>query len=111
MHLVAAKNDSIAIAAITLALIGGCYFGFAARASGFGMMLLELLVAVCFGAAALAGLLLHWSAIPLGQALHAIWDLVHHRRLLGALVPGWYIPFCAVFDLFTALFLVIIYAL
>jgi len=110
IHLVVAQDISIAISAITLSLIGGAYIGFGAQANDGKTLALELVVAVLFGAAALTGLLWHWIAIPVGLALHAIWDLLHHRPIVGARVPHWYIPFCVVFDISAAFFLVILYA-
>lgn len=110
VHLVVAQDVSIAISAITLSMIGGAYIGFGALSDDGKTMILELVVAVLFGAAALAGLLWHWIAIPLGLGLHAFWDLLHHRKIVGARVPQWYIPFCVVFDLSATLFLVILYA-
>ena len=95
---------------MALSLIGGAYIGFGAQANDGKTLALELVVAVLFGAAALTGLLWHWISIPVGLALHAIWDLLHHRRIVGARVPHWYIPFCVVFDISAAFFLVILYA-
>ncbi|PXW67218.1 hypothetical protein C7964_10848 [Loktanella sp. PT4BL] len=110
VHFVVTQDVSIAIAAVTLGMIGGAYIGFGAQASDSKTLALELLVAVLFGMAALAGLLWHWIAIPLGLALHAIWDLLHHKPIVGARVPRWYIPFCVIYDLSAAFFLVMLYA-
>lgn len=110
VHLVVVQDVSIAISAITLSMIGGAYIGFGAQANDGKTLALELVVAVLFGAAALAGLLWHWIAIPLGLASHAIWDLLHLRPIVGARVPHWYIPLCVVFDVSAALFLVMLYA-
>lgn len=109
LHLLLPQSTSIAVAAITLALIGGAYIGFGATASSSRVFFMEMMVAGLFGTAALAGLLWHWSAIPVGLALHALWDLAHHNGLFGAPVPKWYIPFCVVIDLAAAVFLVILY--
>ena len=110
VHFFVPQDVSIAISAVTLGMIGGAYIGFGAQAKDSMTLALELLVAVLFGIAALVGLLWHWIAIPLGLALHAIWDLLHHRQIIGARVPRWYIPFCVVYDLSAALFLVMLYA-
>ncbi|KQI67676.1 hypothetical protein AN189_14160 [Loktanella sp. 3ANDIMAR09] len=110
VHFVVTQDVSIAIAAVTLGMIGGAYIGFGAQANDSKTLALELLVAVLFGMAALAGLLWHWIAIPLGLALHAIWDLLHHKPIVGARVPRWYIPFCVIYDLSAAIFLVMLYA-
>lgn len=108
-HLLLEQAGSLALAAVTLALIGGAYIGFGAADGRQSVFWTELAVALIFGAAAIVGLLWHWAALPLGLALHALWDLAHHdaRRLAG--VPRWYIPFCVVFDLMAAAFLVLLY--
>lgn len=110
VHFVVTQDVSIAIAAVTMGMIGGAYIGFGAQAIDSKTLALELLVAVLFGMAALTGLLWHWIAIPLGLVLHAIWDLQHHRPIVGARVPRWYIPFCVIYDLSAAFFLVMLYA-
>jgi hypothetical protein len=110
VHILVPQEVSIGLAAITLSLIGGAYIGFGAQANDLKTMVMELVVACLFGLAALTGLFWHWSAIPLGLAVHAIWDLLHHRPDFGAQVPQWYIPLCVVFDLSAALLLVILYA-
>ena len=103
------QADSLALAAVTLALIGGAYIGFGAADGRRSVFWSELAVALVFGAAAVAGLLWHWAALPLGLALHALWDLAHHNAVRLARVPHWYIPFCVVFDLMAAAFLVLLY--
>ena len=110
VHLLVSKDVSVAIAAVTLALIGGAYIGFGARAAVARVFWIEFTGAVLFGLAALAGLVWHWIALPLGLALHAVWDMAHHRRTFGAPVPAWYISFCVVVDLAVAAFLVLLYA-
>ena len=92
-----------------LALIGGAYIGFGAADGRRSVFWSELAVALVFGAAAVAGLLWHWAALPLGLALHALWDLAHQNAVRLARVPHWYIPFCVVFDLMAAAFLVLLY--
>lgn len=111
LHLVVARDVSVAIAAITLALIGGAYIGFAARSASQKVFWGELLVAVGFGLAALAGLFWSPLAIGIGLILHAGWDLLHHRPGFGAGVPGWYIPFCVAFDVIAGVFLVALYTI
>ena len=109
VHFIVDQDVSIAIAAVTLSLIGGAYIGFGAQANELRTMILELLFAAFFGLAALTGLMWHWAAIPFGLAIHAGWDLLHHKPLFGASVPRCYIPFCVVYDLSAALFLVFLY--
>ncbi|WP_424972943.1 DUF6010 family protein [Dinoroseobacter sp. S76] len=108
-HLFVEQDSSLVLAAITLALIGGAYIGFGAADGRRSVFWSELAVALVFGAAAVAGLLWHWAALSLGLTLHALWDLAHHNARRLAWVPRWYIPFCVVFDLMAAAFLVLLY--
>lgn len=110
IHRAVPETVSIAIASVTLALIGGAYIGFGALAGTWRDLGLEFAVAVLFGLAALAGLIWHWSAIPAALLIHALWDLAHHRGRFGAPVPAWYIPFCVAFDLGAAGVFTLLYA-
>lgn len=87
VHLLVPHQNSVAIAAVTLALIGGAYIRFGATANSLKRFLAELAVAVLFAATALAGLL--WTPLVLlvGLAAHAAWDLLHHNGVFGAPVP------------------------
>lgn len=109
LHLFLELNSSIAVAAVTLALIGGAYIGFGAADGRARVFWSELGVAILFGTAAVLGMLWHWFALPLGLALHAFWDLLHHKSDKIARIPGWYIPLCVVYDLLAASFLILLY--
>ncbi|KNG95395.1 DUF6010 family protein [Pseudaestuariivita atlantica] len=110
VHLVVGRDVSIVVAAVTLALIGGAYIGFGAADGRRRVFWSELAVALLFGLAAILGITWHWAALPAGLALHAGWDLVHHNARHLARIPKWYIPFCVVYDLAVAAFLVLLYA-
>lgn len=109
IHIILPVDQSIIVAGVTLALIGGAYIGFAARADSANVFRMELAVAMLFGLTAVLGITVHWAFLPAGLALHAVWDLLHHNREFGAAVPNWYIPMCTVFDGLAALFLVLLY--
>lgn len=109
IHLLVSEDISVAIAALTLTLIGGAYIGFGASAKSMAAFFMELGVAVFYAVVALAGLLWNPLALPLGLAAHAVWDILHHNGAFGAPVPKWYIPLCVVFDLLAAAFLLILY--
>ena len=109
LHLFLELNASVAVAAVTLALIGGAYIGFGAADGKARVFWSELAVAILFGTAAVLGMLWHWLALPLGLALHALWDLLHHKPNKLARIPGWYIPLCVVYDLLAASFLILLY--
>lgn len=109
VHLLVSQDVSVAIAAVTLAVIGGAYIGFGAAANSKAAFWLELAGATLYGIAAVLGLLWHPIALPIGLAAHAVWDLLHHNGAFGAQVPRWYIPLCVVFDLLAASFLLALY--
>ena len=109
IHLLINTETSIAIAAMILALIGGAYIGFAVADGRRDVFWSELAVALLFGAAAVLGILWHWVALPIGLALHAGWDLLHHYSHRLARIPKWYVPFCVVYDLLAAGFLILLY--
>ncbi len=50
-----------------------------------------------------------WADSPLllaaGYAAHGLWDLVHHPRGVTTPVRSWYPPFCVVFDVVLAVFI------
>lgn len=99
-HVFLAEELSIAISALTLALIAGIYIGFAivrGTESAFGV---ELVAAVGYTLVALLGITLTRWLIPFGLIAHSLWDLAHRRRRAALTdVPHWYVPFCAVVDL------------
>jgi hypothetical protein len=94
--------------AVQLGFIGAVYFGFAVADGGVTGLVVEFLVAGTFmflGAIAL------WADAPLvlaaGYAAHAAWDFAHHPRDGGLplRVRSWYPPFCVVYDLVAAAFI------
>jgi len=109
LHFILPQTASIALSGVTLALIGGAYIGFAANAREARVFWLEMMTAMGFGLVAVLGIWVHWIFLPLGLALHAGWDILHHRPGFGAPVPKWYIPFCVIFDLMAAGFLLLLY--
>ena len=109
IHLLTDTETSISIAAITLALIGGAYIGLAVADGRPRVFWSEIAVALLFGAAAVFGILWHWAALPIGLTLHAGWDLMHHNSHRLARIPKWYVPFCVVYDLLAAGFLILLY--
>lgn len=111
VHLALPEAMDVQLAAVMLALIGGAYIGFAARAHDPRSFWIEISTACLFGVFALLGLTVHWSFIPLGLFLHALWDLLHHLRDFGAPVPQRYIPFCAVFDIAAATVITLLFVL
>ncbi|MFI5783896.1 hypothetical protein [Nocardia sp. NPDC051570] len=98
------QRIAVEITALLVAMMYGVYFGFAiAEGTARDLAIESLFIGVGCTTAVLA--LEHgpgWLAV--GLILHGIWDLLHHpdHRIVGTPgAPGWYVPFCAVYD-FTA---------
>ncbi len=92
--------------AVSLAFAAAVYFGFAVADGRVMPLLVEFLVAGAFLFASAAAL---WADSPLmlaaGYVAHAGWDAVHHPRAVTTTVRNWYPPFCVVFDLVVAAFI------
>ena len=102
------KLAAMQFLAVQLGFIGAVYFGFAIADGGVKALLIEFNVAGAFmfwGVAAL------WTDSPVllagGYAAHAIWDAVHHPRAVTTPVKAWYPPFCVVFDVVVAVFILL----
>ncbi len=108
-HLLLEKAGYIALAAVTLALVGGAYIGFGATDGRRAVLWVEFGVAHFFAAVAVSGLLWRWLTLPLGLAFHALCDLGHHNADRPTRIPQWYIPFCVVFYLMAAAFPALLY--
>jgi hypothetical protein len=94
--------------AVELGFIGAVYFGFAVADGGVKGLVVEFLVA---GAFMFLGAIALWANAPLvlaaGYAAHAAWDFAHHPRAASLSVPvrRWYPPFCVVYDVVAAAFI------
>lgn len=97
VHIFLPAELSHQLAAITLVLIAGIYIGYAFKDGRPRSIVVELIGAAGFCAAAWLGLNGAPYFIVAALALHGLWDLAHHS-LLDTEVPRWYIPFCAVVD-------------
>ena len=110
-HLFLPLDWSVALAALTLAVIAGVYIGFAVLHGREHAFVAEAIAAVTFAALALGGMMVSPWIIPVGLVGHAIWDMLHHRRTHFLTdVPGWYVPFCIVIDVILALVLAVSWA-
>ena len=92
--------------AVTLAFAAAVYFGFAVSDGRLIPLLVEFMVAGGFLFASAAAL---WANSPValaaGYVAHAGWDAAHHPRAVDTAVRTWYPPFCVVFDIATAAFI------
>jgi hypothetical protein len=90
--------DPLAFHAVTLAVIGAIYVGFAFSDGRVPIVILELSVGTAFVVLALLGLWLAPAFVAAGLVLHGFWDLAHRPRGITTKIPGWYPPFCAAYD-------------
>ena len=94
------------LTSILLVLIGSIYYGFALLQSNMKATIIELVVASLFVVLGFFGLWISSSIVVAGLVLHGFWDIAHHNSKLGlAKIPTWYIPFCATYDWFIAIYL------
>lgn len=111
LHLALSEEASVQTAALTLAVIAGAYIGFGARDGRMSAFAAEFVAAAGFAVAALLGLLLSKWIIPAAIALHAVWDLAHHKPGPLAHTPHWYVPFCIWIDVLAAAAISVVFLL
>lgn len=99
------------VAASLLTLIAAIYIGLALGSQGTLSLSRQIMAATVIIALALAGLWFNWWFIVAGLALHGVWDSLHHGARGHGVVPAWYVPFCAVYDVAVALFMALYFAL
>ena len=90
---------SVDLAALVSTLIAGAYVGFAALDGRSGPVLIETGVALGFVLLALVAVQGPVMLLPLGYALHGVWDLAHRHPGIDTRMPRWYVPFCVAVDL------------
>lgn len=102
------KRAGLEFLAVQLGFIGAVYFGFAVADGSIRSLLVEFPVSGVFLA---LGAVTLWAKSPpllaAGYLAHAVWDLVHHPRAVPTPVRSWYPPFCVVFDLVVAGFILV----
>ena len=97
--------------AILLTLIAAIYIGFSIGSNGRLPLFKQIFGCTFFIAMALLGLWASWWFLAIGLALHGFWDYLHHGKHGRGIVPKWYVPLCAVYDLTVALFVTAHYAI
>ncbi len=102
------KLAGFQFAAVMLGFVGAIYFGFGIADGRVSVLLIEFLTSGVF---LFVGVVALWADAPVvlaaGYAAHAVWDLVHHPRAVPTPVRSWYPPFCVVFDLVFAAFILL----
>ena len=103
------SENAIALhSAIVLAIAGGVYAGFGLSDDRSNSAIIETLSAVFFGVIAIVGVI-YPVVLGIGFLLHAGWDYLHHCQAIDTKVRFWYPPFCAVYDCFVGIFLLVVY--
>jgi hypothetical protein len=103
IHLFLPTAVSELLAALVICGIAGIYVGFAVSGGHRTAIALQSCVCLAFIGAATPAYLYEPLAIPALYVLHGLWDAAHHRTSLP--MPGWYVPFCLVYDVLAALVL------
>ena len=94
--------------AVQLGFVGGVYFGFSVAQGSVSELLIEFFQAGAFMFAAVLALGTDSPGVLAGGYLaHGVWDALHHPRAVTTPVRGWYPPFCAVFDVVVAAFVLV----
>jgi hypothetical protein len=109
MHLFFGREMSILVAAILMGMIGAIYVGFAIIDGRIIAIAIESVVALIFGLAGLGGVLVSPWFLIAALISHAIWDMLHHLPSRLATTPGWYVPYCAIYDIGAALGLAVVW--
>ena len=104
--LLLSKLAGMQFLAVQIAFIGAIYFGFGIADGRVGNLVTEFLVSGAFLFVAAASLWADSPALLAGAYVaHAGWDYLHHRPGISVPVHSWYPPFCVVFDLAAAAFI------
>lgn len=86
----------------------GAYFGFAMASSSPRNMAINIVVAVLFFAAALAGAWISPMFFALACFAHAAWDIViTHPKAMNERIVWWYAPICVSADIALGVFVVV----
>lgn len=100
------KLAGLQFLAVMLGFVGAVYFGFAIADGRVRSLVVEVPVAGVFLALGAGAL---WADSPLllaaAYAAHGVWDVVHHPRAVTTPVRSWYPPFCVVYDVVIAAFI------
>jgi hypothetical protein len=107
------EPQSTAVLAALLAMIYGVYLGFALLDGRRSVLIKESLIVATGMVFMVCGVLYDPRWFAIGLLFHGLWDLLHHQphpRVGADTVPRWYVPFCAVADIFGAAAAILIVA-
>ena len=99
------------LTAILLVLTASIYLGFSLASQGRLKFGKQAAGSILFIVIALLGLWVNWWFLAAGLVLHSVWDYIHHGDRGRGIVPGWYIPLCAGYDVSMGLFIALYFAL
>lgn len=95
---------------VVLIVIAVIYILFAAIAESTTTIVVEMLPALVFIAAAAIGFKKSLWLVAGGLALHGVFDSIHHHIISNPGVPSWWPEFCLAYDITAAVYLgVLIY--
>jgi hypothetical protein len=90
---------------VVLVVIGMLYLLFAASAGSTSALVMEILPALLFVAAAAVGFRKTLWIVVGGLAMHGVFDFIHHGIIDNPGVPAWWPGFCLAYDLTAAAYL------
>ncbi|WP_284641165.1 DUF6010 family protein [Paenibacillus silviterrae] len=85
------------------------YLGAALADSRIQWISVEFGMSLLFFTIAAMGLLVSPMWIGIGFALHGIWDMLHHPKVIKTKVIHWFPPLCAIFDVTVAAYIFIFF--
>lgn len=85
------------------------YLGAALSDSRISWLSVETLMSFVFFTFAFLGLVHSSIWLVFGYALHGIWDMLHHPRIIKTKIVRWFPPLCAAFDFIVAVFILRFY--
>jgi hypothetical protein len=94
--------------AVFLSITGSVYTGFGLADDKIELTVIEILSSFVFVILAVVGVFFP-LIMGIGFLLHAVWDCLHHWKIIKTKVISWYPPFCAIYDSFVGIFLLMVY--
>ena len=95
---------------LVMIVIAAYYVLFALIGGSGEALLAEVLIALAFVAAAVAGFKRSLWLVVAALAAHGLMDIVHGAFVANPGVPTWWPPFCAAYDLVAAAYLAVLLA-
>ena len=94
---------------VVLAVAGAIYAGFGLVEGSNNAVILEAISGLFFGSIATIGTIYSPQILGIGFLLHAVWDCLHHWKVVKTEINPWYPSFCAIYDFIVGIYLLVIY--